>query len=141
MNYNYKCACSKDKLSEIRSFVSEVLHKHGISDVQISTLVLAVDEVCANLIIHGHKNNPEDFIELAIKITDDNEITFDIIDEGDAFDISNYSEPTLGEIIRRKRKGGVGLILVRKIMDDIKLINNKGHNICRLVKKIDPPSS
>ena len=140
MNYNYKCACSKDKLSEIRDFVAEVLQKHGIADVQISTLVLAVDEVCANLIIHGHKNNPEDFIEIAIKVDENNQITFDIIDKGDAFDISNYSEPSLGEIIRRKRKGGVGLILVRKIMDDIKLINDKGQNICRLIKKVDPPA-
>lgn len=135
MNYRYKVPCKKEKLKEIRSFVSKVLHKHSISEVQISTLVLAVDEVCANLIIHSHKCNPDDHIELSITIDDGQIITFDIIDEGDAFDISRYKEPSLGEIIKKKRKGGIGLILVRKIMDDIKLIPKEdGHNICRLTK-------
>ncbi len=115
-------------------FVSVSLKKHAFPDVQISTLVLAVDEVCANLIIHSHKCNPKEYIELSITVDNDN-IVFDIIDNGAGFDISSYSEPSLGEIVKKKRKGGLGLILVRKIMDKIELITEDNRNICRLVKK------
>jgi len=125
----------KEKLRDIRMFVSESLKNHALPDVQISTLVLAVDEVCANLIIHSHKCNPKENIEISINIDADT-IVFDIIDNGAGFDISSYSEPSLGEIVKKKRKGGLGLILVRKIMDKIEMINEDNQNICRLVKNI-----
>ncbi|MCZ6899981.1 MAG: ATP-binding protein, partial [Bacteroidetes bacterium] len=58
MDYRYNCQCSKEKLKKIREFVSEVLHKYNLTEVKINELVLAVDEVCANLIIHSHNCNP-----------------------------------------------------------------------------------
>ena len=94
----------KEKLRDIRMFVSESLKNHALPDVQISTLVLAVDEVCANLIIHSHKCNPKENIEISITIDADT-IVFDIIDSGAGFDISSYNEPSLGEIVKKKRKG------------------------------------
>ena len=134
MNYKYKVPCRKEKLRDIRKFVSAALRNHALPDVQISTLVLAVDEVCANLIIHSHKCNPKEYIELSITVDTDNNIVFDIIDNGAGFDISSYNEPSIGEIVKEKRKGGLGLILVRKIMDKIELITEDNKNICRLVK-------
>ena len=125
----------KEKLRDIRMFVSKSLKNHALPDVQISTLVLAVDEVCANLIIHSHKCNPKENIEISITIDADT-IVFDIIDNGAGFDISSYNEPSLGEIVKKKRKGGLGLILVRKIMDKIEMITEDNQNICRLVKNI-----
>jgi len=125
----------KEKLRDIRMFVSGSLKNHALPDVQISTLVLAVDEVCANLIIHSHKCNPKEYIEISITIDADS-IVFDIIDNGAGFDISSYNEPSLGEIVKKKRKGGLGLILVRKIMDKIEMITEDNQNICRLVKII-----
>ena len=125
----------KEKLRDIRMFVSGSLKNHALPDVQISTLVLAVDEVCANLIIHSHKCNPKEYIEISITIDADS-IVFDIIDNGAGFDISSYNEPSLGEIVKKKRKGGLGLILVRKIMDKIEMITENNQNIYRLVKII-----
>ena len=138
MNYRFKVPCKKEKLRDIRLFVSDALKNHALPDVQISTLVLAVDEVCANLIIHSHKCNPKEYIEIAISVDTNNNIVFDIIDNGAGFDISSYSEPSIGEIVKEKRKGGLGLILVRKIMDKIELITEDNKNICRLVKNCKP---
>ena len=118
MNYSYKVPCAKERLKDIREFVAEALGNHGLSEVQINTLVLAIDEVCANLIIHAHHCNPKETIEVDI-LVDGHEITFDIIDKGNGFDINQYKKTNLEEIIREKKKGGIGLILVKKIMDDI----------------------
>ena len=136
MNYSYKVPCLKERLKDIREFVTEALSHHGLSEVQISTLVLAIDEVCANLIIHSHRCNPKESIEVDI-VVDKRSIIFDIIDRGNGFDISQYREPKIDDIIRRRRKGGIGLILVKKIMDEIKFITENDQNICRLVKHID----
>lgn len=137
MDYHRKVPCEKENLKEIRVFVSDVLKKHKLPDVEVNAIVLAVDEVCANLIIHGHNCNPEESIELIIHVKKDKFI-FDILDKGgEGFDISEYKAPPLTEIIKSKKKGGVGLILVKRIMDTIQLIKEGEHNIYRLTKVID----
>ena len=137
MKYNCKVPCTKDQLKEIRGFVNNSLGQHGLSDVDISALVLAIDEVCANLIIHSHKCNPKEHIEIIINVGPHNGVEFKIVDEGIGFDINEYDEPTIDDLIQAKRKGGIGLILVKKIMDDIDFIKSKNKNTCRLFKKID----
>lgn len=136
MKYNYKVPCKKEKLRDIRSFVKEILDKHGLSEIDSSTLVLAIDEVCANLIIHSHQCNARDSIEIVINVDQTTGIVFDIIDKAELFDISSYKEPKLEDIIKKQRKGGLGLILVKRIMDNIQIIQDPSHNICRMTKKI-----
>ena len=136
MEYKFKVPCSKSKLGDIREFLQRVLSENSIPEVTVNTLVLAVDEVCANLIIHSHNCNPEEFIELKVKVSADSEITFDIIDRGDGFNIVDYEEPLISDIVKQKRKGGIGLMLVRRIMDEIELIQSKIKNVYRLHKKI-----
>lgn len=137
MKYSYKVPCKKEKLRDIRSFVKEILDKHGLSEIDASTLVLAIDEVCANFIIHAHQCNAKDSIELVISVNKHENIIFDIIDKAEIFDIGSYEEPKLEDIIKRQRKGGLGLILVRRIMDNIQIIKNPPENICRMTKNID----
>ena len=136
MEYKFKVPCSKDKLGEIREFLQRVLSENSIPEVTVNTLILAVDEVCANLIIHSHNCNPDEHIELKVKVKGKSEITFDIIDHGDGFNISDYEEPLISDIVKQKRKGGIGLMLVRRIMDEIELIKGKKKNVYRLHKKI-----
>ena len=110
------------------------MDKYGVPGTEANAMILAVDEVCANLIIHAHDCNINDHIELRVTVTDGKEFTFDIIDNAKGFDISKYKEPTLNELIQAKKKGGVGLILVRKIMDSIKLLEENGLSVYRLHK-------
>ena len=136
MVYKFKVPCSKSKLGEIREFLQRVLSENAIPDVTVNTLVLAVDEVCANLIIHSHNCNPNDYLELNVKVDGKSAITFDIIDRGDGFNIAKYKEPLISDIVKQKRKGGIGLMLVRRIMDEIELIEGEKKNVYRLHKKI-----
>jgi serine/threonine-protein kinase RsbW len=62
-------------------------------------------------------------------------ISFEFIDHGVGFDIARYKTPSIQEIVRKKKKGGVGLILVRKIMDDIDFQHDGKKCVCRLFKK------
>ena len=137
MKYSFKVSCTKNKLRLIRDFIGKTLQKHDLPEIEINMLVLAVDEVCANLMIHSHGCNPDDFIELKVKVQDKQSVTFDIVDKGEGFNILKYSEPTLTEIVKNKKKGGMGLMLVRRIMDDIEFRPSKNYNTYRLYKKIE----
>ncbi|MCV9388087.1 ATP-binding protein [Reichenbachiella ulvae] len=122
-------------MREIRAFVSEVLLDIGLSEKEAHKIILAVDEVCANLIIHSNKCNASEKLELFVEDLGDNQISFEIIDHGKGFVYDKYQEPNLEEIIKTRKKGGLGIMLVRNIMDKVEFKIEKNRNICRMMKK------
>jgi serine/threonine-protein kinase RsbW len=138
MNQQFKIACSVDNLQKIRSFVVNFLKsQNDVSEQELNLLVVAVDEICANLIIHSNNCNAERFIELSITSLVDG-VLFEISDRGNAFDPSTYVEPSIHEVIQKKKKGGIGILLVNRIMDEVEYKQEKGYNICRMYKRISP---
>lgn len=138
MIHSIRISCLKNNLCKIRNFVEGALKQHAISPIDINLMVLAVDELCANLIIHSHKCNPKEDIEVSVS-RKDNQFVFEIKDESaPSFDLLSYKEPDMKEIIAEKRSGGIGLILVKKIMDEIQYERSGSANICRVSKRLAP---
>lgn len=135
MNNRLKVPCKKEKLKDVRVFVENLLKKHQIPEIEAGEMVLAVDEVCANLMIHSHNCNPNKTIGIKINVSDD-QVVFEITDYGVGFNFCRYKEPSLDDIIKEKKKGGVGLILVKRIMDDMEFIRKANRNVYRMVKRI-----
>jgi serine/threonine-protein kinase RsbW len=136
MNYKYKVGCSIENLKGVRDFIRGTLKTYGVQEIQISEMVLALDEMCSNIMIHAHQCNPDDLFELIIEIKKGSPVVFEIIDDGTAFDINQFNEPELGNLVHEKRKGGLGIRLVKSIMDKVEYSQNNGKNICRLIKKV-----
>lgn len=136
MKYKYKVGCSIENLKGVRDFIRTSLKNHGVSELEISEMVLALDEMCSNLMIHAHKCNPDDLFELHIIIDNNSPVVFEIVDDGTVFDINDFTEPSLDNIVHEKRKGGLGIRLVKSIMDKVEYQSNKGKTVCRLTKKV-----
>lgn len=136
MNYKYKVGCSIDNLKGVRDFIRVSLKNHGVADLIVSEIVLALDEMCSNLMIHAHHCNPEEIFELNIFVESNKPLVFELIDDGTVFDINQFMEPALNNIIHEKRKGGLGIRLVKSIMDKVEYQNRSGRNVCRLTKTI-----
>ncbi len=136
MKHRIVIPCEKDKLGSVRTFVQRQLDKYGLSEIESHKLVLAIDEVCANMIIHSNNCDPNESLELEMMFKENHNIIFVIRDKGMSFDINAYQEPSMQEIISSKRKGGLGLMLVKRIMDKIEFTTENNYNICRLTKKL-----
>jgi len=136
MTHKLKIPCSKSKLGDIRSFVNEILMKNEVPELESHKIVLAIDEICANLIIHSNNCDPREKLELLVDFKKNDRIKFVIRDRGVSFDMTRYKEPSMDEIIASKRKGGLGLMLVKRIMDEIEFTTENNYNICRLTKKL-----
>jgi len=136
MNYKYKVGCSIENLKGVRDFIRGTLKNYNVPDLQISEMVLALDEMCSNLMIHAHHCNPDELFELHINVEKGDPIIFEIIDDGSVFDINQFSEPDLGNLVHEKRKGGLGIRLVKSIMDRVEYQKRSGKNVCRLIKKV-----
>jgi serine/threonine-protein kinase RsbW len=138
MSPKLKLSCCTSALVELRSFLQRSLEAYGFSEVDRHQVTLAVEEVCTNLIIHSHASNPKEVIYLEVKEFKE-KLAIEITDKGDAFNLLEYEVPDLKKVIEEKRKGGIGIYLVKKIMDEIEFESKNGENTCRLIKNF--PSS
>jgi serine/threonine-protein kinase RsbW len=136
MNYKYKVGCSIENLKGVRDFIRTTLKNHGIADLIVSEIVLALDEMCSNLMIHSHHCKADEMFELNIYVEGNKPLVFELVDDGTVFDINQFSEPALNNIIHEKRKGGLGIRLVKSIMDKIEYDHQSGKNVCRLTKTL-----
>lgn len=137
MKYKYNIGCSLDNLLGARDFIRQSLKKHVASEVTLNEIVLALDEMCSNLMIHSHHCDPDHLLELTILTKEKGKLIFEIVDDGTVFDINAFNEPTLDNLITVKRKGGLGIRLVKSIMDTIEYEMRDGKNVCRLTKRVD----
>jgi serine/threonine-protein kinase RsbW len=137
MSPKLKLSCCTSALVELRSFLQRSLEAYGFSEVDRHQVTLAVEEVCTNLIIHSHASNPKEVIYLEVKELE-KKLAIEITDKGDAFNLLEYEVPDLKKVIEEKRKGGIGILLVKKIMDEIEFESKNGKNTCRLIKKFPP---
>ena len=133
MSPKLKLSCCTSALVELRSFLQRSLEAYGFSEVDRHQVTLAVEEVCTNLIIHSHASNPKEVIYLEVKELKE-KLAIEITDKGDAFNLLEYEVPDLKKVIEEKRKGGIGIYLVKKIMDEIEFESKNGKNTCRLIK-------
>ncbi|MDL5047646.1 ATP-binding protein [Oscillatoria amoena NRMC-F 0135] len=104
MKYAYKVGCSIENLKGVRDFVRVSLQKHGVSELDISELVLAIDEMCSNLMIHAHHCNPDEMFELHVIANKGEPLVFEIIDDGSVFDINRFHEPNWATSFTKKEK-------------------------------------
>lgn len=137
MTHYYKVNCTRDNLRLIREFVNVVLQNLSLSEIEVNQLVLAVDEICSNLIIYSHDCNPDESIEIHIR-KQEKDLLFEIIDkDASFFDIKDYKEPEIEKLVQEKRKGGMGLMLVNRIMDSVELTTENKTNTWRLLKRMN----
>ncbi len=135
MNYQIKISCSKENLKVIRDFVNTSLAELEVNDQESDVIVLAVDEVCANVIIHSCNCDINKNLELELKKEQEN-IVVKIKDSGLSYNPIEHKSTSLQEIVETKRKGGLGLMLVNRIMDKIEYRVEKTFNICTLYKHV-----
>ncbi len=135
MNKSLKIECDIDKLKDVRDFLERELKACSVSEEQAGLMILAVDEICANLIIHSHGRDASKELEIKFHVLHD-AFLFEVYDTGKPFDPASIAEPDIASIVNEKRKGGLGLMLVRRIMDSIELRNENNRTVYRLRKKI-----
>ena len=92
-----KISCQTAALSALRVFLKKTLGELHLSDIDQLQITLAVEEVCANLIIHSHNCNASDYIQLKVKQVP-GKLIFEITDEGKAFNMLDYEVPDLDKV-------------------------------------------
>ncbi|MFC6222456.1 ATP-binding protein [Hymenobacter artigasi] len=131
-----RIACSRVHLQQVRDFVRNYLTSRQLSEVAINQVVLAVDEVVANFIIHANSEDETQFLDLTLAF-DQHDLNVEIADNGDTIFLPGPTpNPDFHAYIQQGRKGGMGMALVNRLMDRVEFFTRGNHTVCHLSKHL-----
>ena len=125
-----------ERLSAVREFVSNAAKEFGFSDEDIGKIALAVDEACTNVIKHAYRYDPTQEISVTVS---GNGRAFEVAirDRGTGFDPRSVPRPDMKEYLSHFRRGGLGVHLMRSLMDNVEYAMEPGkQNEVRLIKHL-----
>ena len=133
---NLKIPSRTEQLSVVREFVSEAARRFGFQEELVNKIALAVDEACTNIIKHSYEYSPNREIEISIKTMD---ASFEVIiaDNGKSFEPGGVKIPHMREYLTHYRKGGLGMYLMRSLMDKVEYKKSNKKNEVHLIKLLD----
>jgi serine/threonine-protein kinase RsbW len=128
-----------ENLALIREFVNRVAAQAGMSEVEVGQLELAVDEACANVIEHAYGDDNSKQV-MVRAVFDEDTLRIHVIDTGTGFDPTTVQQQDLKDLIAKRRTGGLGMRLIKTLMDEVHYEIEPGKkNELRMVKKLRKP--
>ncbi|MFN0088358.1 MAG: ATP-binding protein [Blastocatellia bacterium] len=123
------------EIGRISEEIDYFVVRHGLPDKIAFELNLAIDEILANIISHGYDDPGPHAIELRCALAD-GEITLEVEDGGRAFNPFDAPPPDLTASIEDRPIGGLGVHIVRTLMDHVEYRRRDEKNIVILRKKL-----
>ena len=124
-------------LDEIREFVGEAARQLGFSEKDIYSIQLAADEASSNIIEHAYSGIENGKLEIDC-IIDHGDLKIVMRDWGRSFNPESVPEPNIKADLSERKIGGLGMYLMRKLMDDVSYVTSPdGGNTLIMVKRKD----
>lgn len=106
-----------DHLKAISAFVMDAIKDSPFDDRQRYAIDLAVDEACANVIDHAYGGIQQGEIRILLDLNESG-LRITIQDDGVPFDPACVAEPDLTSPLETRCERGLGVFLMRKVMDE-----------------------
>lgn len=119
-------------LGKVRRFVEKHAREAHLGKEAIAHIRMAVDEACANIIEHAYDDARQKISVLVL--VDSERFTVCIRDQGRPFRPESWSEPNLFRIAESRRGGGLGVQIMRSLMDQVEYTTQGDTNEVRLTK-------
>jgi sigma-B regulation protein RsbU (phosphoserine phosphatase) len=123
------------EVTRFSSFIKSVTEKLGIEKSLARQLRLAVEEAVVNVIDYAYPAGTEGDITIKC-MSDGKTLRFQIIDSGVAFDPTAKEKADTTLSAEDRQIGGLGILLVRELMDSINYERENGKNILTLIKNL-----
>lgn len=121
-------------LHMVHQLTKNLAESTGFDALEAEQIALAVDEAATNVIQHAYGGEPGHEIEVHFDPEGDS-LDIVIFHEGKALDSVPVPEFDLDQLVAEKRKGGLGLTIMRQMMDKVEHGRaGTGKNMCVMVR-------
>lgn len=123
------------EVPRLTDFINDVCQSLGIEEILTMQLTLAVEEAAVNVMNYAYEPGTVGTVDLDAE-AGNGELKIIISDSGVAFDPTQKAEADITLTAEERPIGGLGIFLVRQIMDDVSYRRQDGRNILTLTKKL-----
>jgi len=107
----------------------------GLDETAAAKVSIAVDEAVTNIILHAYKGDPDKLVEMEI-VFHTGSLEIHLWHTGQGLRDDQVSLPDPNEYVRRPRKGGLGLLLMSRFMDEVHFHEGGDRNGCCMIKRV-----
>ena len=129
------CANSMNELDRIVQWMEEIAEKWELAPGIVFNLNLVIEEAFTNIVNYAFTDQQKHTIEILMEI-ENQVLTVRITDEGKAYDPTLKEDPDITLRAEEREIGGLGIFLIRKIMDKVEYQRIDNKNVFTMWKKL-----
>ena len=123
-----------NEIPRLHGFIQTLSDDINLDHAQAMSLNLALEEAVSNVMLYAYPEGTEGQVEVEAAILDDR-LEFKVSDSGVAFDPTVARAPDLAADLKDRPIGGLGIFLVKRIMDQVTYTRENGKNVLSMTKK------
>ena len=133
-------AIIKNQVTELGPLADNIdlfVQTHGLPSKLAHEVNICLDEIVSNVINYGYPDGGEHLMEIRLALTPEGLIT-EVEDGAKPFNpLNEAKEPDVGKPLEEREIGGLGVFLVKKLMDEVSYTRCGDRNILTLTKRIN----
>jgi serine/threonine-protein kinase RsbW len=122
-----------ENLEPILSAVSGFLKQNGLSADRIQEIELAAEEALVNIFNYAYPGSEPGSVEVRCHAEEEGRLIVEFRDTGIPFDVTAQAAPDLDVSLPDRKVGGLGVFLIRKLVDEVRYRREEGHNLLTFV--------
>jgi len=138
--YSFELKSSLSELDHLCQNLETFGKKFGFSKKLIFEINLALDELFTNIISYGFKDDKEHIIKVTLSPRN-NELCLCIEDDGRPFNPIDFETHDVSCSVEECKIGGLGIHIMKKLMDEVCYERCGDKNVLNLKKKIGSEES
>ena len=123
------------EIGKLNAFIEEIGNEFSLGPDVVFNLTLVLEEAVVNIINYAYPKEDHEWIYLSARMHDDS-IVLVLTDTGKEFDPTMAPDADISLSADEREIGGLGIFLIRQIMNEVKCERIDGKNILTLQKKI-----
>ena len=124
------------EISRLNGFIEDIGNEFSLAPDVIFNLNLVLEEAVVNVINYAYPKEDHESIYLSAKMQDGS-IVFVLSDSGKEFDPTMAPEADVTLSAEDRQIGGLGIFLIRQIMNEVRYERIDGKNVLTLEKKLN----
>ena len=124
------------EISNLAIFIEDLGEEFGLSPELVFNLNLVLEEAVSNVILYAYPKEEHQTISLIAR-KKDNQLIFVLTDSGKEFDPTQAPDADITLSAEDRPIGGLGIFLIRQIMNTVEYQRIEGKNILTLGKELE----
>ncbi len=124
-----------EELNKLEPFLNGIFEREHLDMSMLPQIDLALEEAVTNIIMYAYPEGEKGTAELNVEVAD-GQISATLIDSGTPFNPLQQQEANLDVSLEERKIGGLGIHLIKEIMDEVDYAYEEGRNLLRMKKRL-----